>query len=251
MQKRKHPQEQPHGLYERLIDIGLKDPFIRGVVGVVVVAAAASIAISTLGSGAKAVITLALCLSFGVVLIVLRALMRYADSAFVKFVCFAFSGAIMFVLLVFALLLIPAAVVCWPQPYAQLISLPNCAAQVESKPFTPVAFTGTGISFNQDNGKYVVRVFYRLARKEDAERIVGALLTAGYQSGGVASTLDEVVTPNRNPDTTLIKTTTQARPSVDDVSRIVKIAIPVKAGAVSLFPEDSTLRSGDMQVLLF
>jgi len=159
--------------------------------------------------------------------------------------------AIMFVLLVFALLLIPAAVVCWPQPYAQLISLPNCAAQVETKPFTPVPFTGTGISFNQDNGKFVVRVFYRLARKEDAERIVGALLSAGYQSGGVASTLDEVVTPNRNPDTTLIKTTTQARPSVDDVSRIVKIAIPVKAGAVSLFPEDSALRSGDMQVLLF
>jgi hypothetical protein len=251
MQKRKHPHEQPHGLYERLIDIGLKDPFIRGVVGVVVVAAAASIAISTLGSGAKAVITLALCLSFGVVLIVLRALMRYADSPFVKFVCFAFSGAIMFVLLVFALLLIPAAVVCWPQPYAQLISLPNCAAQVESKPFTPVPFTGTGVSFNSENNKYVVRVFYRLGRKEDAERIVGALLSAGYQSGGAASTLDEVITPNRNPDTTLIKTTTQARPAVDAVSRIVRIAIPVKAGAVSTFPEDSALKSGDIQVLLF
>ena len=247
MPKRKHP----HGLYERLIDVGLQDPFIRGVVGIVVIAAAASIAISTLGSGAKAVITLALCLSFGVVLIVLRALMRYADSPFVKFVCFAFSGAIMFVLLVFALLLIPAAVVCWPQPYAELISLPNCAAQVESKPFTPVAYTGTGLSFNPDNAKYVVRVYYRPARKEDAERVVGALLSAGYKSDGAASTLDEVVTPNRNPDTTLIKTTAQARPALDDVSKVVKIAIPVKAAAVSPFPQDATLHGSDMQVLLF
>jgi hypothetical protein len=235
-----------------LVDIGLKDPFVRAVVGVVVIAAAASIAISTLGSGAKAVITLALCLSFGVVLIVLRALMRYADSAFVKFVCFAFSGAIMFVLLVFAVLLIPAAVVCWPQHYAQLISLPNCQAEIaEAKPFTPLAFTGKDISFKTENAKYLVRVFYRAARKEDAERVVGALLSAGYKSDGVASSLDEVVTANRSADTTLIKTTTPARGAVDDVSRIVKIAIPVKAGGVSLFPEDSALRNGDLQVLLF
>ena len=68
----------------------------------------------------------------------------------------------MFVLLVFALLLIPAAVVCWPQPYAQLISLPNCSGTViESKPFTPVPFPRGTISFNPDNAKYAVRVFYR------------------------------------------------------------------------------------------
>src|SRR5215471_11134785 len=190
--------KQPHGLYERLIDIGLKDRFIRGVVGIVVIAAAASIVISTLGSGTKAVITLALCLSFGVVLVILRALMHYADSPFVKLVCFAFSGVIMFVLLVFALLLIPAAVICWPQPYAELISLPNCPAQqAEVRPFTPVPFKGAGISFN--------------------------------------------------PDTTLLKTTTQARPTLEDVVKIVKIAVPVKAASVSLFPEDSPLRSGDIQ----
>jgi len=245
-------RKQPDGLYERLIDIGLKDRFIRGVVGIVVIAAAASIVISTLGSGTKAVITLALCLSFGVVLVILRALMHYADSPFVKFVCFAFSGVIMFVLLVFALLLIPAAVICWPQPYAELISLPNCPAQqAEVRPFTPVPFKGAGISFNPDNGKYLVRVFYRAARKEDAENVVGALLTAGYKSDGVASSLDEVVTTNRNPDTTLLKTTTQARPALEDVVKIVKIAVPVKAASVSLFPEDSPLRSGDIQVLLF
>jgi hypothetical protein len=247
------PKRKPsHTLYERLIDVGLKDPFIRGVVGIVVIAAAASMAISALGSGVKAVITLALCLSFGVVLIILRALMRYADSAFVKFVCFAFSGVIMFVLLVFALLLIPAAVVCWPQPYAELISLPNCAATVaEEKPFTPLAFTGNGISFKADNAKYLVRVFYRPARKEDAEHVVGALLSAGYKSDGAASSLDEVITPNRNADTTLVKTSTQARPAIDDVSRIVKIAIPVKAAAVSLFSDDAPLRNSDLQVLLF
>src|SRR5262249_54224779 len=134
---------------------------------------------------------------------------------------------------VFALLLIPAAVICWPQPYAELISLPNCAAPLaEAKPFTPVPYTGAGVSFNPDNAKYVVRVFYRMDRKADAERVVGALLSAGYKSDGAQSTLDEVVTPNRNPDTTLVKTTTQARPALDEVFRIVKIAVPVKAAAV-------------------
>jgi hypothetical protein len=246
--KRKHPQT----LYDRLVEIGLQDPFIRGVVGVVVIAAAASIAISALGSGTKAVITLALCLSFGVVLIILRALMRYADSSFVKFVCFAFSGVIMLVLVVFAVLLVPAAVICWPQPYAQLISLPNCgAAQADDTPFKPVAFTGTGITLNADNSKYLVRVFYRAARKQDAEHVVGALLMAGYKSDGVVSSLDEVIAPNKTPDTTLLKTTTQARPALDEVSRIVKMAIPVKASGLSLFAEDSPLRSGDIQVLLF
>jgi hypothetical protein len=249
MPQRKHPKS----LYDRLIEVGLQDPFIRGVVGIVVIAAAASIVISMLGSGTKAVITLALCLSFGVVLIVLRALMRYADSAFVKFVCFAFSGAIMFVLVVFALLLIPAAVICWPQPFSELIGLPNCpAGLVDSKPFTPVAPpAGSGISLKAENNKYSVRVFYRVARKEDAEHIVGALLAAGYKSDGAASSLDEVVTPNRNANTTLLKTTTQARPALDDVLRVVKIAIPLKAAAVSLLAEDAPLRLSDIEVLLF
>lgn len=248
--------------YDRLIKVGLQDPFIRGIAGVVVIATAASIAISALGSGAKAIITIALSLLFGVALVVLRALMKYVDSAFVKIVCFASAAVIMTAFLVFTVLLVPAAVICWPQPYAQLLSLPNCLAQIEKaaaqiekatieKPFTPVAYTGTGITHNPDNDKYLVLVFYRPERKQDAERIVGALRSAGYRSDGTLSSLDEVVTPNRHPDMTLIKTTTLARPIVGDVFTIVRFAIPVKASSVALFPEDAPLRGGNIQISLF
>src|SRR5204863_3176070 len=141
--------------YDRLIKVGLQDPFIRGIAGVVVIATAASIAISTLGSGTKAIITIALSLLFGVVLVILRALMKYADSTFVRMVCFASSAVIVTVFLVFTVLLVPAAVICWPQPYAQLLNLPNCLASIEQatieKPFTPVEYTGTGITHNADN----------------------------------------------------------------------------------------------------
>jgi hypothetical protein len=46
-------------------------------------------------SGTKAVLAIALSLAFGVVLVVLRGLMRYVDSAFVRIVCFASFAVIM------------------------------------------------------------------------------------------------------------------------------------------------------------
>jgi hypothetical protein len=239
-------KKKEDGTYKRLIDVGLRDPFIRGIAGMVVIAAAASYAISALGSGPKAVITLALSLAFGVVLVILRTLMKYVDSAFV------FSGVISFVFLAFVVLLIPAAVICWPQPYAQLLGLPNCLSiSIVQKPFTPIPFTGAGITFNPDNGKYLVWVFYRPDRLEDAERIVGALRSAGYRSDGSQSSLDEVIAPDKRPDTSLIKTTTLARPIVNDVSKVVQFAIPVKAASVSLFPVDAPLQRGNIQVDLF
>jgi hypothetical protein len=59
-------------VFGRLIKVGLQDPFIRAIAGMVVIAVAASFAISALGNGTKTVITLALSLAFGVVLIILR-----------------------------------------------------------------------------------------------------------------------------------------------------------------------------------
>jgi len=236
---------------DRLISAGLKDPFIRGIAGMAVIAVAASYAISALGSGTKAVITLALCLAFGVVLLILRTLMKYVDSFFVKIVCFVSAGVIMFVFLVFALLLIPAATICWPQPYAQLFSLLNCVGTIESPPFKAIPYSGSGITLNPDNGKYLVLVFYRAARQEDAERVVGALQTAGYRSEAAQSSLDEVIAPSHQPDVTLVKTVTRARPAVDDVARVTKLAIPLKATSVSQLPDDAPLQRGDLQIDLF
>jgi hypothetical protein len=158
----------------------------------------------------------------------------------------------MSVFLVFAVLLVPAAVICWPQPYAQLLSLPNCASALTPKPFTPIEYTGKGITYNPDNKKYHVLIFYRLERQEDAERIVGALRLAGYDSDdGIASTLDEVTAPDKHPGMTLVKTTTFARPIVDEVSEVVRRAIPVKAPSVSLFKDDAPLQKGHVQIDLF
>ena len=88
----RHRMEATHG---ELIRVGLLDPFIRGIVGVVVIATAGSFAISALGNGTKAIITLALSLSFGVILVILRTLMKNIDSGFVRMVCFLSSAVIM------------------------------------------------------------------------------------------------------------------------------------------------------------
>jgi hypothetical protein len=180
--------------------------------------------------------------------------MKYVDSAFVRVACFVSCAVILFVFLVFAVFLLPAAFICWPPTYAQLLNLPNCssvAAASIDEPFKPEAPAGTAITFIPDNNKYLVLVFYRLERKKDAERIVGALRSAGYRSDGSQSSLDEVIAPNRNPGTTLIKTSNLARPAVDDVSRVVRIAIPVVASAISVFPDDAPLQRGNIQISLF
>jgi hypothetical protein len=246
-------RENQDALYDRLVKVGLQDPFIRAVAGMVVIAVAASFAISALGSGTKSVITLALALAFGVVLVVLRTLMKYIDSVFVKIVCLASCGVIMSVFLIFAIFLVPAAFICWPQGYAQLLDLKSCPAlsSPEDEEFKAVRYTGPAITYNADNQKYLVMVFYRPDRKSDAEHIVGALLSAGYRSDGSQSTLNEVVAPNRNPGTTLIKTTTLARAALDHVSEVVRIAVPVEASSVSVFPEDAPLQRGNIQIDLF
>ena len=139
--------ENQDALYDRLVKVGLQDPFIRAVAGMVVIAVAASFAISALGSGTKSVITLALALAFGVVLVVLRTLMKYIDSVFVKIVCLASCGVIMSVFLIFAIFLVPAAFICWPHGYAQLLDLQSYQVPPPGdEEFKPVAYTGPAIA---------------------------------------------------------------------------------------------------------
>jgi hypothetical protein len=249
--------EKENGTYRRLIDIGLNDPFFRMIAGgVVVLAVAASIAIPLLGSGTKLIVALALLLAFGVVSIILQTLTKYVDSVFVKFICLTSSGVIMFVFLTLMVLLVPAFVGCWPLPYAQLLGVSNCVVALDKseapqRPFTPVAFDGKGITRDVENKKYLVWIFYRQERQEDAEHIVGALLSAGYASNGSVSTLDEVFAMDKRPGTTLIKTTTLARPVVGEVSKLVEVAIPVKAQFISILPDDAPLQRGNIQIDLF
>jgi hypothetical protein len=117
------------------------------------------------------------------------------------------------------------------------------------KPFTPVALPN--VTPNPENAKYIVLVFYRPDRFDDAQHIVGALKSAGYNSDAMQSSLNEVLAPDKRAKTSLIKTTTAARPIVDDVLKLVKVAIPMNKDFVSIFPDDAPLQRGSIQISLF
>jgi hypothetical protein len=145
--------------------------------------------------------------------------------------------------------LLAAAIRATPQPPQLLISRDRKCHDRQT--IYACRIYGTGITHNPDNSKYVVLVFYRLERKQDAERIVGALRSAGYRSDGGESSLDEVIAPDKRPGLTLIRTTALARPIVAEVSKVVGFAIPVKSSSVSLFADDVVLQRGNVQIDLF
>ena len=120
----------------------------------------------------------------------------------------------------------------------------------KDRPFTPVDFTAKNVTFKSANADYQVLVFYRPDRQADAEYVVGALKTAGYKSDASQSTLDEVLTPSRNPGATLIKVTTRGRLILDAVQQLVTMARPVAASPL-IFSGDAPLQRGDIQISLF
>jgi hypothetical protein len=67
--------DQNGSLRNRMIEIGLADPFIRVIVGMVAIATAASFVVSIIGDRTRAVLAVGLSLMFGVVLVVLLVLM--------------------------------------------------------------------------------------------------------------------------------------------------------------------------------
>ena len=236
----------------QLIRIGLKDPFIRAIAGMVAIATAAGFVLSVLGNGTRATIAVGLSLMFGVVLVVLRVLMNNAGGVFVKWLCLAASAVIVCVFLALIIFAVPAITVCWPESYRETLGLKACEMQPsEAKAFAPAAYSGQGISLNPDNKKYLVLVFYRPERLDDAEHIVGALLLAGYQADARASSLNEVMAPDRSPGVSLIKTTPFALPIVADVNRITQLAIPLRASVVTIFPGAAELSKGHIQIDLF
>jgi hypothetical protein len=240
-------------VYSVMMKIALRDPFIQLIVGFVAIAVVANFVASKMQNGMNAVFGISLAVTGGVVLFILRTLMKYANSAFVKMLCYVSAGVIMTVFLIFVVLLVPAATYCVPRPYAELLNLPRCPPMVE-RPFearVPEALRN--VVSNPDNKKYNILVFYRLNRQEDAELIVGGLQKAGYESSAAVSSLNEVVAPSKDkqPGNSLIKTTASARPVVGDVSDFVRKAIPPRAGYVSVFPGDSPLSRGAIQISLF
>lgn len=239
-----------------LIKVGLEDPFVRGIAGIVVVATAASIAISLLGDGLKAVLAIALSIVFGVILVVLRVLTRNADDPFVKMLSQIVSGAIAIVFVLLVFLVVPAVTFCWPQAYHDTLGLQACGAIASPPSRTDTAFRarpylGSGIVMNPDNAKYTLLVFYRPSRRSDAEGVVGAFLSAGYKSAGQETDLNEVATDDRSPDITLVKTSVPAQGLTPEVVRIAKLVLPLVADRVRTMQGPVAFAHGDVQVDLF
>jgi hypothetical protein len=239
-------------IYNEMIKIGLADPFVKAIVGIVAVATAAGFVISILGNGLNAVLAVGFSLMFGVVLVVLRVLMKNTDSKFVRVLCLASVTVIVGVFLALLVLIVPAATVCLPRLYGETLGLQACKnTETCSKPFEATPYAGKGIVVDPANHETVVLVFYRCDRQADAQRLVGALLAAGYYAEGTQSSLNEVVAPNRSPGVTLIKTTTAARPTTDDILRVARLANPVAAETISVFPNDTKFIRGNIQIDLF
>jgi hypothetical protein len=92
-------------------------------------------------------------------------------------------------------------------------------------------------------------VFYRPERLSDAERIVGALRSAGYQSDGINSDLLELTPPF--PGATVLKWTASVQSTLAEVSELVRTAIPVKASSLKVNSSASSFSRGDLQINLF
>ncbi len=231
--------------YRQLVSIGLKDPFIRQIAGAAALAFTASSVIYVAGSGINAILSVALLLSFGVIFVILRTLMNNMDTSFVRTACFVASTVIMGIFLVFGLLLIPAATVCFPKNFSTLLGLNSCST-VETV-FRPVSFPK--IDYNPANGSRRVVVFYRPSRLEDAERVVGALLSAGYQSSGVSSDMLELTPPS--PGATVLRWTASAESALAGISGLIRTAIPVRASSLSVKSTPSSFSQGELQINLF
>lgn len=231
--------------YRQLVSIGLKDPFIRQIAGAAALAFTASSVIYVAGSGINAILSVALLLSFGVIFVILRTLMNNMDTSFVRTACFVASTVIMEIFLVFGLLLIPAATVCFPKNFSTLLGLNSCST-VEAV-FRPVSFPK--IDYNAANGSRRVVVFYRPSRLEDAERVVGALLSAGYQSSGVSSDMLELTPPS--PGATVLRWTASAESALAGISGLIRTAIPVRASSLSVKSTPSSFSQGELQINLF
>jgi hypothetical protein len=64
-----------------------------------------------------------------------------------------------------------------------------------------------------------------------------------------ADDLNELTAPH--PGATVIKWMTASQPVVGDISKTLRIAIPVKASTISLSPNASSFARGDIQINLF
>lgn len=105
-------------------------------------------------------------------------------------------------------------------------------------------------AFNE-NSKYSVLVFYRAQRKEDAEKILQAALSKGYQSSITMSSLQEVQIGQQPDNSTFIIPTQRGEEIVNPVRDLVSSTLPPPRNGSVTVGSSWPLRRGDVQVYLF
>jgi hypothetical protein len=128
---------------------------------------------------------------------------------------------------------------------------PAIVGEVTKRPFTPVAYTGKGISFDPANQQYNVYIYYRPDRQSDAEQVAGGLRAAGYRTDARATSLNEAKVPDPSPGLTVIKPKPTTRAIAPTIEQIAQMAIPVNASRITIFPTDTDLKTGDIQIQMF
>jgi hypothetical protein len=244
--------EKSGGLYQQLIAMGLADPFIKLVVGIVAIGAAVGFVLTEFGGGLKAIIAIGFGIGAGVILLILRALVKDTESNFVRIMGYAASLAITAVFSILVLAVIPVVLTCKPLAYANLLGL--CVpppAPANTPGFTPIQFTGTG-TINQTNANYHILVFYRAPRQTDAEKVAGALLWAKFNSSAIDWRNDDLSELGALSNVVLIRTSSHGQAVADNITHLVQSAIaPVDPNTVSISATDLVLNNGDVQVDLF
>jgi hypothetical protein len=156
----------------------------------------------------------------------------------------ASTAAIFGILAMFIILLIPAATVCWPREYAMALGM---CSYPELRTFTPIM--APWVTYNGENNNRQAFVFYRPHRLADAERIVGALRSAGYEADGIQSDLSEMTPPHS--DATVLRYTSKEQSSAGNVLSLIRIAIPGRTSSISVSSGPSSLTRGDFMIVLF
>ncbi|MGB6543014.1 MAG: hypothetical protein WBF03_19320 [Xanthobacteraceae bacterium] len=242
--------EAPDSLYRRFIEIGLRDPFAQLVIGVVAIGAAVALVISQFGGGLRAVIAIGSGIGAGVILLILRSLVKDSESNFVRFMGYATSLAITAVFTILVLAVIPAVLTCKPQVYANLLGLCAPTPGPASTAFAPIPFSGTGTP-EPAAPNYRVLIFYRTARQTDAEKVAGALQWGKFDSGPADWRNDDLNELGPQTGIVLVRASDRGGTVAEAVANLVRSAIfPASATTVTV-NNNLHLINGDVQVDLF
>jgi hypothetical protein len=99
-----------------------------------------------------------------------------------------------------------------------------------------------------ENGKYVVLIFYRDGRQDDATKLASKLTASGFQVSAINSALSELQIDPQPRGSTFIQPNEKSVAAAERVDEIAKSLLPTSAMSVGTV---FNLRRGDIQIYMF